>query len=82
MTRWHPHPIRCLALAPILLAPVLLVPSAAAQSQARLIELRDGKLLLPFLEQADWARRFDDAKTRATRSGKLIFAYFTRSYAP
>ena len=39
MARWHPSPICCLTLAPILLAPILLVSSAAAQSQARLIEL-------------------------------------------
>ena len=56
-----------------------LTASAAAQSQAELVKARDGKLQLPFLKQVDWTRDFDEAKQRATKTGRWIFAYFTRS---
>ena len=42
----------------------------------------DQKLKSAFLENADWTTDFDKAKEKAADSGKVIFAYFTRSYAP
>ena len=40
------------------------------------------KLGESWLKNANWTLSFADAKTRAAKEGKLIFAYFTRSYAP
>jgi len=50
-----------------------------AQSQKRLAELRDGKLQLPYLKNADWVLGFAEARAKAAKTGKPIFAYFTRS---
>ncbi|MCA8941806.1 MAG: hypothetical protein KDB80_04535 [Planctomycetes bacterium] len=50
--------------------------------QQRLIKQRDEKLAKAFLKNGDWITDYDAAKKRATESGKLIFGYFTRSYAP
>ena len=35
-----------------------------------------------WLEKAPWILDFDAAKAESKKSGKPIFAYFTRSYAP
>lgn len=47
-----------------------------------LVLLRDKKLSSPFLKCAKWTTRWDEARAAAKDSGKLILAYFTRSYAP
>ncbi|MCA8954601.1 MAG: hypothetical protein KDC87_00925 [Planctomycetes bacterium] len=57
----------------------LLLATAAAQSQQRLAEKRDGKLQLPFLKFVPWQLDYPAAQAQAVKSGKLIFAYFTRS---
>ena len=40
------------------------------------------KLQEPFLTKAAWLTDYEAAKAEAAKSGKMIFAYFTRSYAP
>ena len=35
-----------------------------------------------FVKNAAWVTDYDKAKEQAAKDGKLIFAYFTRSYAP
>lgn len=63
-------------------------PDACAQrsrrgpSQTQLEGRKKKKLAEPFLKNARWITDYDAAKQEARRSGKLIFAYFTRSYAP
>ena len=58
---------------------VMLAASAAAQDlQAK----KEAKLAEPWLKNAAWILDFDEAKAGAAKSGKPIFAYFTRSYAP
>lgn len=42
---------------------------------------RDEKLKLPFLSHASWITDWDQAQAEAKKNDKLIFAYFTRSYA-
>ncbi len=54
--------------------------ASAAQAQS-LEEKRDEKLKAPFLSQAAWITDYAKAKEEAGKNGKLIFAYFTRSYA-
>ncbi|MFQ5844295.1 MAG: hypothetical protein ACE5JG_04825 [Planctomycetota bacterium] len=36
----------------------------------------------PFMQNADWLTDYDQALAAAKESGKLIFTYFTRTYAP
>ncbi len=62
------------------LALVVGTPALAA-AQDDLVAKRDKKLAEPFLKKADWITDFDEAKAAAKNDGKLIFAYFTRSYA-
>lgn len=52
------------------------------QTAEELISQRDRKLAETWLQQGNWTTSFADAKARAKREGKLIFGYFTRSYAP
>ena len=47
-----------------------------------LIERRDKKLAGEWIGLAPWQTDFDAARAEARRSGKLILAYFSRSYAP
>jgi hypothetical protein len=34
------------------------------------------------LQKANWVMSYPEAKAKAKQSGKMILAYFTRSYAP
>jgi hypothetical protein len=55
---------------------------AAQDSQEALARKRDQKLQAAFLKKAAWTTDYDKAREEARKSGKLIFAYFTRSYSP
>ncbi len=61
---------------------VLCVTPAPAQTQEDFAKRRDAKLQSAFLRNADWTTDYDVARRKSAKSGKLIFAYFTRSYAP
>lgn len=52
------------------------------KSQAELVALRNQKLQSRFLQGSAWTTSFVVAKKTAKAGGKLIFAYFTRSFAP
>ena len=39
------------------------------------------KIAKPFVAHGSWGVDYDAARERATKDGKLIFAYFTRSYS-
>jgi len=54
---------------------------AISAEQKALIAKRKHKLEADFLSKADWVTSFAKARAKAAESGKLIFAYFTRSYA-
>ncbi len=73
-------PIRRSALAAAVLLAVA-APLAAAPAQDDLVRKRDGKLASPFLKKAPWVTDYTTARAASKASGKLIFAYFTRSYA-
>jgi hypothetical protein len=73
-------------LATALLALAVLAPQAAPQgrqapSQEELKAQLEKKLSGDWLKNADWHTDLDAAKAAAKESGKLIFAYFSRSYA-
>ena len=52
------------------------------KSQEELIEARAKKLAKPVFGIASWSKSLDEAKTLSAGKEQLIFAYFTRSYAP
>lgn len=54
---------------------------AKEKTQEELITLRDEKMALPVFKKADWTFDYDKARAEAKKSGKLIFTYFSRSYA-
>ena len=70
---------RCVDLlrASLLLA-LVSAPALAQTSEEKLAE----KMAKPFISNAAWGTDYDKAKERAAADGKLIFAYFTRSYSP
>ena len=42
----------------------------------------ESKLSEKWVSSQNWTTDYDLARQRSAESGKLIFAYFTRSYAP
>ena len=64
----------------------ILAPCLDAQrqrlSQEDLISRKEQMLGEAFLKNADWILSFAEARKQAKAKGKLIFAYFTRSYSP
>ena len=61
----------------------LVAPTAPAQepSQDELKQKRADKLAKPVFQKAPWLFDYDAAKAQAKKEGKLVLAYFTRSYA-
>lgn len=53
-----------------------------APDQAELKQRFEAKMAEAWIENANWETDYDKARAAAKESGKLIFAYFTRSYAP
>ena len=65
----------------LILAFLALPAVAVAQDQDQMKKNLEEKLAKPFLKNATWILDFDEAKAASKKSGKPIFAYFTRSYA-
>jgi hypothetical protein len=61
-------------------ASLLLLGSLPARA-GDLEDKRDAKLKKDFLKKVDWVTDYDKAREEAKKSGKMIFGYFTRSYA-
>ena len=57
---------------------LLSVPTFAQDLEGNL----EKKMAKEFVKNAAWETDYDKARERAAADGKLIFAYFTRSYAP
>lgn len=55
---------------------------AQGPDQAELKTRKEKKLASEFLQKAPWTTDYDKALADAKAGGKLIWAYFTRSYAP
>jgi hypothetical protein len=45
-------------------------------------EKLQSKLAQPFVSNVPWVTDYEEALRRAKQEGKLVFAYFTRSYYP
>jgi len=60
-----------------------LLLAMAATSRAQSMEERlAAELKEPFLSNAAWVLDYAEAMKKAKEENKVIFAYFTRSYAP
>ena len=57
------------------------VVSSVARGEGQEEKLRS-KLAQPFVSNVEWVTDYEEAIGRAKREGKLVFAYFTRSYYP
>jgi hypothetical protein len=68
-------------LAGALLAATTLVAQRGAD-QEQLRAQRAEKLQKPFLQKARWHTDYDKARAQAKAQGRVLFTYFTRSYAP
>jgi len=67
----------------LLAALALTLSASIASAQADdLVAKRDEKLKSEFLKKADWITDYDKARETAKSTGKVIFAVFSRSYAP
>ena len=66
----------------ILATAACLIAAASALQAQSLEEKRDAKLKSEFLKKAAWITDYDAALAESKKSGKPIFAYFTRSYSP
>lgn len=58
---------------------LLLAGAARAQSFEERLEK---KLQAAFLKNAPWVLDYDEARKLAKEKGRVVFAYFTRSFAP
>ena len=66
-----------------LLAAALALPTTATAQgdQADLKAKREKKLAKEVFHQTPWVFDYDAARKQAREEGKLLFTYFTRSYA-
>ena len=56
--------------------------AVSAQSQEELQAKLDEKLALEFIDFGGWTTDYDEARATAKAEGKVLFVYFSRSYAP
>jgi hypothetical protein len=70
--------LRTLALVASL---ALLGMSGVARAEDSLEKKRDDLLKEEWLKKADWITDYDKAREESKKTGKAIFAYFTRSFA-
>lgn len=66
----------------IVLAAALVVAVGSSAFGQSLEEKRDKKLASEFLKKAAWTTDYDKALEESKKTGKPIFGYFSRSYAP
>lgn len=62
--------------------PILLALAAVCQAQSPEETKYEKKLGAAFIKNAAWVLDYDVAQKQAADSGKVMFAYFTRSFAP
>jgi hypothetical protein len=69
-------------LAALLLVFAPVFASAGEPSQDELKKKKEEVLKDAFLKKAPWTLDYDKALAEAKKTGKPVFAYFSRSYAP
>lgn len=75
------HPMRHAFVLPAILALLSAAP-AQAQHQDQLKANLEKKLAKEFVESGAWRLDYDEARAEAAREKKLLFVYFTRTFAP
>ena len=68
--------------APLLAGSLFLAPAMAQGDQADYQAKYEKKLEKEFISFGGWITDYDVARERAKAEGKMIFAYFSRSYSP
>ncbi len=63
-------------------AVTLSAQSTEGAEQENLLRLRNEKLAEAWVGGGHWLTDYDLARKQAAAQGKVIFAYFTRSYSP
>ena len=56
-------------------------PAAQKPQASDLQKKYEDKLKEPFLKKAPWITDYDKALAEAKKTGKMVFGYFSRSYA-
>ena len=69
------------SLAACLVAALVWGAAPRLQGEESKEQLRDKKLQEEFFKKATWFTDYDKVRAEAKKSDKIIFAYFTRSYA-
>jgi len=68
---------------PVTVLGLLLALAGAAAAQGMTNEEKlEEKLKEPFVANAPWVLDYEEALKQAKEENKVVFAYFTRSYAP
>ena len=62
------------------LAGALAAQAGEVRAESSLEQMRNDKLARPVFAAVTWITDFDRARSKAKQEGKLLFAYFTRSY--
>ena len=70
------------SVAALILAFLATPAYAQAPDQDQMKKNLEEKLAKPFAKATPWILDLDEAKAEAKKTGKSIFAYFTRSYSP
>ena len=65
----------------VALAALVFLGAGSVVRAGDLEDKRDALLKEEWLKKAPWITDYDKAREEAKKSGKAIFAYFTRSYA-
>ncbi len=65
----------------VVAAAALLLSAGMAWADDELQAKYEEKIAKPFVKHGGWMMDYDAAREKAKEENKLIFAYFTRSYA-
>lgn len=55
---------------------------SSPEEQARFKQNLEEKLSLEFVKSGGWLLDYDEARARAAKEKKVLFVYFTRTFAP
>ncbi len=62
--------------------PLLALQATSDEKQAKYRKNLQAKLAKKFVKSGSWLLDYKTAKARAAKEDKLLFVYFTRSFAP
>ena len=68
-------------ITPVLVTALLLGLAGSSAANDALQKKYEEQIAKPFVAHGGWVVDYDEARERAAKEKKLIFAYFARSYA-